>query len=493
MKIRKLALAAIITLLPWATNAAEILTLQQCRDSAVANNKSLQAARQETVVAGYDRKIALANYFPDVSVSGAYMYNSRNLNLLPKEASDALSGIGSSMQTSVQNSIAGLLSDPVIGQIIMNNPELMNFVKGLADADIAGPVNAIGNDINQAFELDIQNMFIGAVSLRQPVFMGGKIVAANKMAALAENLAESKYDISRTEVINEVDNAYWQTVSIANKKNLAKDYAALLEQMLHDTEILEEEGMATQADLLTVKVRANEAAMLLTKASNGLVLSKMLLCQLCGMDPRSEIELADEQSETLPLPSPVIHKTDEEIYAVRPEIRSLELAEEIYGRKVALARADMMPQVALTANYFVTNPNLYHGFRNSFSGMFNVGVAVNIPIIHGCEAMQKVRKAKAEQVIATCRLEEAKEKITLQVTQLRQQEEEAYERLGMAESNLDSAEENLRTATAGYREGVVAANTVLAAQTAWMKAHSEYIDAGVELRITAGRLANAEN
>ena len=40
--------------------------------------------------------------------------------------------------------------------------------------------------------------------------------------------------------------------------------------------------------------------MLLIKAENGLSLSKMLLCQLCGMDMDSEITLADEQKELLP-------------------------------------------------------------------------------------------------------------------------------------------------------------------------------------------------
>ena len=106
--------------------------------------------------------------------------------------------------------------------------------------------------------------------------------------------------------------------------------------------------------------------------------------------------------------------------------------------------------------------------------------------------MQKVRKAKAEAVLTRYQLEDAKEKITLQVTQLRRQQEEALEKLTMAENNLDSAEENLRTATVGFNEGVISSSNVLEAQTAWVKAHSEYIDAGVELQLCAVNLANAE-
>lgn len=485
-------MAATLALLPLLTQAREVMTLQQCRDSAIANNKNLKIAAQKVEIAGHDRKIALANYFPNISASAAYMYNSRNIDLLTSGQSETLANLGSSMQEALQSGLGGLLSDPSFSQILQKNPELLQLLGNLSSADIAGPVNAIGAEIDKAFELDIKNMFVGAVSLQQPVFMGGKIVNANKMAMLAEELAQSQYDTRYREVVSEVDNAYWQIVSIANKRKLAQDYSGLLEMMLHDTDVMVAEGIATQADLLSVKVKANEAGILLTKATNGLILSKMLLCKLCGLPLDTDLELADEQLDRIPVPKMSPHISDEEVYAARPEIRSLDLARQICDRKAALARADMMPHIALTANYLITNPNVYCGYRNKFAGMFNVGVAVNIPIIHGCEAMQKVRKAKAEAVLASYQLEDAKEMISLQVARLRQLESEAFEKLEMAGSNLASAEENLRTATVGYTEGVIPANTLMAAQTAWMKAHSEYIDAGVEMQINAVSLALAE-
>ena len=464
-------MAVMMTLLPCSVRAAGPLSLQQCRDSAVANNKDLKIAEQQISIAGYDRKIARANYFPDISASAAYMYNSRNLDLLPQSTSDALAGLGTSVQGSLKSGLEGLLSNPAMGQIIQENPQLLQLLGSLSSLDISGPLNAIGAEIDKAFQLDIENMFVGAVSLQQPVFMGGKIVAANKIARLAEELAKSQYDTEYRAVVTEVDKAYWQIVAIAGKRRLAAGYADLLHSMLRDTEIMVAEGVATEADLLSVKVKANEADLLLTKATNGLSLSKMLLCKLCGLDLSSDIELLDENNESIPVPKMSPAMSDDEVFASRPEIRSLDLAAQIYDRKV---------------------PNLYRGFQNKFAGMFNVGVAVNIPIFHGCGAMQKVRKAKAEAVLTGFRMEDAKEKISLQVAQLRRQEQESADKMAMAEENLESAEENLRTATAGYAEGVIPANTLMAAQTAWMKAHSEYIEAGVEMQICASGLAMAE-
>jgi outer membrane protein TolC len=185
-------------------------------------------------------------------------------------------------------------------------------------------------------------------------------------------------------------------------------------------------------------------------------------------------------------------KSLEEIYEDRPETRSLELASKIYDGKVAVARADMLPKVAAMGGYMMSNPSVMNGVENKWNGYWGVGVVVNVPIFHGFEALNKTRKAKAEATLYRSQLEDAKELINLQVTQLRKQESESLEKLNMAKSNLSSAEENLRTATIGFNEGVIDANTALGAHTAWLQARSEYIDAGIELQMLAANLDKAE-
>lgn len=50
-------------------------------------------------------------------------------------------------------------------------------------------------------------------------------------------------------------------------------------------------------------------------------------------------------------------------------------------------------------------------------------------------------------------------------------------------SNLAKADENMRTATLAYKEGVATADNVMEAQTAWLKAHSEEIDAAIDVQM----------
>ena len=485
-------IAAALCVLPTYAGAQQVLTLDECRQMAVENNNSLKTAQQKIKVAGYDRNIALANYFPKITATGTYMYTSRDWKLIDDDKAAVIQNAGTTLQNDVTNKMMQIMSDKDVMTKYMTDAAFKKLIDGLQTTDIATPINAIGQHITDALTLDMHNLCGAVVSVQQPVFMGGKIVASNQMAKYAEELAQSQYDAEHAQVLADIEQAYWQIISIAAKKNLAENYADLLRQMGKDVDALVAEGFATPSDALTIKVKMNEAEMLYTKATNGLALAKMLLCKECGLPLDSEITLADETLDAIPVPqmSPVI--SDEEVYAARPEIRSLDLAKKIYDKKVAVVRADGLPTVAVMANYAVTNPNVFNGFQNKFGGFFSAGVLVNVPIFHGTEAIQKTKKAKAEAALTQYRLDDAKEMISLQVAQLRQQEGEALEKLTMAESNLENAEENLRVATAGWNEGMIASNVVLQAQTAWLQAHSEYIETGVELQMCSVNLAKAE-
>ncbi len=359
--------------------------------------------------------------------------------------------------------------------------------------NIAAPINAIGAEIDAALHPNLHNIWAGGIIVEQPVFVGGKIVYSNQMASLAEKLAKSQYEMKESDILLDVDEAYWQIISIANKKKLAESYVDLLHHLENDVNQAIQTGVSTQADALEVKVKVNEADMMLTKATNGLMLSKMLLCQRVGLPLDSEISLADEALEVIPTPVLAEEKSLEDIYTSRPETRSLELAGKIYEKKAKVVRADILPTVALMGAFTLTNPNVFDGFQNSWQGgNLSAGVVVKVPIVHGGEGIFKYKKAKAEARLYEDKLSDAKDMICLQVTRQRKLYDEAGEKLRMAQSNLDVAEENLRTATIGHEAGVIPTNTALAAHTAWLNAHSECIDAGIELQMSAARLRKAE-
>ena len=174
----------------------------------------------------------------------------------------------------------------------------------------------------------------------------------------------------------------------------------------------------------------------------------------------------------------------EELYAVRPEVRSLELASKMYDQKVNITRSEYLPSLALMGSYMATSPSVLNSFEKKFKGMWNVGVMLSVPLWHWGEGIHKVKAAKAEARIARYQLADAKEKIELQVNQSAFKVNEAAKKLVMAEKNLEKADENLRYATLGFEEGVIPASNVLEAHTAWLSAQSEKIDAQIDVKLT---------
>ena len=156
-----------------------------------------------------------------------------------------------------------------------------------------------------------------------------------------------------------------------------------------------------------------------------------------------------------------------------------------------ILKAGYLPQVALIGGYTVSNPNLLNGFEKKFAGFWNVGVLVRVPIWNWGDVTYKVRASKGATTIINLELAEAKEKIELQATQTAYQLEEANKRLTLAETSVKRADENLRTANLGFSEGVITPTTVMEAQTAWLQAKSQQIDAGIDVRLAQVNLKKA--
>lgn len=436
-------------------HAQRMLTLEECRNLAIQNNKELQISGEKIKMADNEKKAAFTKYFPQLSANGAYMWNQKDINLLDMGA----------LSSSLSSSLGGLAQLPMIQHLM--------------------------SGVNDMQHLDVQNIWVGNVSLVQPVFMGGKIVNYNQITKFAKQLAESMNNLQLQDLIYKTDETYWQVISLVNKKKLADAYVDLLRKMDSDVTAMIYEGVATEADGLSVKVKLNEAEMAQTKVENGLALTRMLLAQICGLSLEEDLSLADEKLDNFPVETTQASVDLNEAFMNRNELRSLDLATKIYKRKERIALAEMLPNVALAANYFVTNPNVFNGFKNDFAGMFNVGVMVKVPLSGWWEGTYRRNSAKAETRIKTLEWQDAREKIELQVNQSVYKVNEAGKKLIASSRNMENAEENLRRANFGFEEGVIPALNLMEAQTAWVSARSSLIDAQIEVKLTEVYLSKA--
>ena len=490
MKHKLLILA--LTTLATSAQAQQTLTLDSCRAMALRNNKTLSASRLQLDMARYNKKAAKTKYLPHISALGGYELTSREISLLSKDQKSALANAGTNTTGALHNDIAGALTN--LAQQGILTPEQASNLGGMfgqVGSKIGEAVNHVGQNIVDAFRTDTRQMYALSVMLTQPVYMGGAIIAANRMAAIGEEMAQNNIEASTQNTLHSIDQAYWTVVSVHHKKQLAESYLAVVKKLDDDVSKMIREGVATRADGLKVDVKVNEAEMSLTQAENGLALAKMLLCQLCGMDVDSDITLADENADNIVEQADDAQADRAVAMENRPELKLLQNSADMSRQATKLVRAAYLPQVLLTGGYVATNPNVFNGFERKLSGMWNVGVMVRVPLWNWMEGTYKVRASRIATTIVELERDDIREKIDLQVSQSQFKVKEANRRLAMAIKNVESAEENLRCANLGFKEGVIPTTDVMAAQTAWVQAQSQKIDAEVDVKMSQVNLKKA--
>ena len=452
------------------TRDSIVMTLDSCRNRALHNNKNMQIAREQMQKAKYQKKEAFAAYLPALDLKAGYAYNSRKIALIGEDAMLPTKSFNLEKQAYEYN----LVINPLTG-------------KPLTTPDGTPIPSTVAIIPKESMTYDIHNVFFGAITLTQPVFMGGKIVAMNRLTGFAEELAATLYNREAENIVYAVDGSYWQVVSLARKEVLAKSYVALLDTLRSNVVAMISQGVATESDLLQVDVKLNSARVDLVKVTDGLALSRMALNQLTGMPIDTPVKLADENPEVYTFSATQTNGPAsanlQDVYDRRADVRALELGVKIRNQQAIVARAEMMPNLAVIGAFEMSNPNMFNGFEKKFAGAFSVGALLSVPLWHWGGNYNKYRAARTDETIARLELEDAKEKIALQVSQAQFRLDESAKTLSMTQTNIANADENVRRATVGYKEGVMTLTNVMEAQTGWLKARSENIDAEIDQRL----------
>ena len=444
----------------------DLVTLDSCRAMALKHNRQLKIKRLNIKAADYQHQEATAAFLPAIDFSGGYSYNQKKLSvfdsdqLLPTKTFNPATG----------NYEFNLVKNPTTGEPI-KSPDGQYIPETVALIP------------KESMTYDVHNVFFGAITISQPIYMGGKILAMNRLSKFSQKLATTLLDHETEEVICAVDAAYWQVISLSAKHKLALSYITLLDSLRINVNAMLNQGIATKADLLNIEVKLNQAQVDLARVENASSLALMALAKICGLDLNTTLLLPNELSATSLLPQPNVNDSLNHVLARRPDYHALELGVKMRQQQERIALSEMLPNVAMVGAYTFSNPNMFDGFSKRFDGAFSIGAMVTIPIWHWGGNYNKYRIAKTNVNIAKLSLDEARDNIALQVSQATHKAQEAQKTLIAATTLLDKANENLRIAMISFKEGVIPSSDVMEAQTAWLSAQSQLIDAKIEVRL----------
>lgn len=384
-------------------------SLDNCKSMALENNKTLKNSHLEIEASKEGQKDAFTNYFPSVSASG-FGFNAKNPMISMNMGGAPL----------------GLLKDGMVG----------------------------------------------SVTLTQPIFTGGKIHYGNKLAKLGIEVSEQQVRLSENEVLLRTENSYWELVSLYEKMNTINILDKQVSALLRDVEVSFNAGLITNNDVLQVKLRQNELKSSKLNLENGILLAKMAMCQLIGIDIETvddfDIERPIIDNTNAPMAYYVNHR---EALSNRAESRLLDQNIDATKLQTKMKRADYMPTVAVGATYMQDN------LMDKWNGNGAVFVSVSVPISGWWGGSHAIKKQKIQEQIAYNNKIDGQEQLLLQMQSVKNELDNSYKQILVAKESIEQSTENLRLNNDYYQAGIVNLTDVLDAQTLLQQSRDKYIDA----------------
>lgn len=407
------------------------LSIEQCREMALQNSSSAKSAEYDVLAAKYRKEAALWEYFPSVSISALGFW-----------ALNPMLEIG--------------ITD------ILGNNDFSNNLQNIVD--IYAPQFGL-----PTYYSALGHGYHAGVSLTQPVYAGGRIVNGNRLARLGIEAAELQRDVQNRSTESEIDEYFWQVVTLQEKMQTVEHFIAMVENLNADVTSAYNAGLATEDDLLQVRIGLNSLKSSQVQLRDGIKLAKMNLLNSIGQDYTVISSNADENrpfidniklslpSDQVPDPSKY-YKDEESIAASLEETRLLDLNVEAQRLQKKMALGEALPQVAVGGSYSYTD--LING---SFNGL--AFATVQIPITQWGKTAAEMKRLQTQIDKAESEREFLSSQLVLQVRQYWVELNSAWDQYQLALDSEYAANASYGRVQRKYEAGMATLSELLQSQS----------------------------
>lgn len=412
--MRTIILSAALLLAASSAQAQRLMTAEQAVSDALQNNVRMKNADNDLEAARQAKKQAFTKYFPTVSATGI-----------------------------------GYMAD-----------------KGLLEMSLAP-----GMEMSM-----MKNGIMGGVSAQLPLFTGGRILNANRLADVGVETSRQQRRMSHNEVVLTAETYFWQAVMLKEKLKTVEAVELQLDKFAKDADAAVAAGVSDRNDLLQVNLRKNETRSNRITLENALTTAKRLLAQYTGHDGDS-IDVSADMSGGLP-PSPLqLYAEPQTALANTAEYALMEQNVKVNRLKYKMTVGQNLPTVAIGGGY------MYDDLMDK-SHQFWIGFAtVSIPLSGWWGGSHEMKKQRLAVRNAENTLQDNSQLLVIDMENKWNDMNDAYRKIGIAMESIAQAEENLRLHDDYYRAGTATMSDLLEAQTLYQNSRSAYVEAYAEYQI----------
>ena len=420
------ASAVLVALLAFSSASARTLTLDEAVQEALRGNQDYQIARTELEKAEAEIQSATADAYPHLTLGSTY---TRNL-------------------------------------------EIPEIVFG-----------------GQTFRLGTENQIDAGLTLKQPIWQGGKVLAAIKIARTYRKYTEEAVHEVEAEVVFNVRQSFLDVILARDVVNVYRDALAAAELNLEIVSKMQAQGVVSEYEKLRAEVEVANLRPQLLQSQNRADLALHALRNFLSLEALDEIELqysfdSTNVGQVLSLP----HVTELAI-ANRSVLRQQDHLKEITRRAVGIVKAENSPKFDFISQYgWRYQADDFGMDGENWSPNWTASISMSFPIFNGFSTKASVRKAKVDRQQAEMSYEKMREQVELQVRDAFLRYGEANERLQSQRKTIEQAEEGLRISRIRYQNGIGTQLEILSSESALTLARSNFVQATHDAALAVYRL-----
>ena len=436
---------------------SKILTLDEAIDISLARNPAIAAIHYKEQAAIRERKAAMGLRMPQINITGNYTYLGKdiaiNANNLKQDINNkATQIIGSAVQNGIISQQTSALLSDVLGEI---------------------------SSLDWSYPLQKQSFgFIGG-EINIPIFLGGKINAAIRIAQIEEQSVKQQTLQTTNSLISELIEQYYALSLATHVVQVRKQVTNGIQEHLNDAIALEEQGMIAHSERLYVEYKMAEAKRELRDAELKLATIKKALNTTLSTDDNfstatpmftlNKIEGIDYYKHLAEENNPILHQ--------------VELKQKLSKQGMQIQRSQFFPQIVAMGV-----ANIYNNGVTNILPRWAVGVGVSFKLFDGLNRENKYLAAKevmreVEQISA-----KAHNDIGVLVEKLYNDLQNYHNRIISIESSIRFAEEYREAKDIAFTEGWVTASDLIDAELNLAKARTERLEAAFNYDVTLAKL-----
>jgi len=437
VNIHKLRVIVIISsTLVLTTASAQVWTLEQCIDTAMLNNKTLQMSRTNMALGDQKQKEATAGLIPKIMVNADYRYYIEQPTQL--------------MPATIFGGPVGTFKEAQFG---------------------------VPHNINVSAQV--------SMPLYNP-----QVYGAIKTTKIATELSKLQYEKTEEQVYFEIYNLYYNGQIIAHQLTFIDSNLVNTKRVLKNLQLVKEQGLAQNTDLMKMQLQLDQQTNLketvLSKYDQVMNALKFTL----GIPITNKMEIEQEiQFE---------EKSDYTTHTTL-DIRLVKTQNRFLASELSTLKNSRLPSLSLNGAYGTTGYG-YDTKPNDFLKFFPVsfaGVQLSYPLFNGTVTQRKINQKKLELKNNALQAELINEQNNMQIVNARQQKivatisvKTANSQIKLAQSIYDQTVLQQKQGTANLTDILLVDNSLRESQQNYLSAIVDYLKADLELKKITGNINN---